>query len=345
MPRLNPLPVRFLPWAQARQRRHIVVDGAAVSTTALTLSHWPNNSTPERYRHETSTETALAWLADHDPRAVADAVSNNHFDEDGLFAMYAVTAPRAALALAALLGDAARTGDFGVYRSRDAARLCFASEAHVEPARSPLPRAVLATQGAARVVALDQAMLRRLPRLIDELPRLRRLGQAQDAQLDAGEEWLAARRLVIEEEPALDLAIVRLPEDAEPRTAWRYLRPERAVVHPFVIQSATRCTRLVRLQGRRIEVQYRYESWLALPSRRPAQRVDLSPLRDWLNRREHHGRWIWENPLDLAPRLYREHDAPSSLTAAEFLHALRHALRTQPPVWDAYNWRPPRRTA
>jgi hypothetical protein len=322
-----------------------VVDGAAVATTALTLSHWPNNTTPERYRRETSTETALAWVAEHDPQRVAAVVSNNHFDEDGLLSMYAVVNPRDALARAALLGDAARAGDFGVWRTRAAARLCFTIEAHVDPALSPLPRRTLSTSGAARVAALYRSLLGRLPRLIDEQKRLRPLWQAQDAQLDAGEEWLAARRLVIEEEPALDLAIVRLPDDAEPRTAWRYLRPERAVVHPFVIHNATRCARLVRLQGRRIEFQYRYESWLALPSRRPAPRVDLAPFCRWLNRQERHGRWIWENPLDLAPRLYREHDEPSTLTPAAFLHALRQALRTLPSVWDAYNWPPPRRPA
>jgi len=334
--------VRFLPWRAARGHPHIVVDGASLPTTVLTLSHWPNNTTPERYRRETSTETALAWVARNDPRRVADAVTNNHFDEDGLFSMYAVMRPGPALAAAGLLADAAHAGDFGVFRDRDAARLCFAIEAHVDPALSPLPQAVLHATGASQVAALYRAMLPRLPRLIGEFRRLRRYWQHQDQHLDAGEEWLASRRLVIEEEPALDLAVVRLPDNAAPRTAWRYLRPEQAVVHPFTIHSATRATRIVRLQGRRIELQIRYESWLALPSRRPAPRVDLAPFCRWLNSHECSGRWIWEDPLEMAPRLYRERNEPSSLSPEQFLRELRRRLLSLAPVWDAYHWRPPR---
>jgi hypothetical protein len=332
----------YLPWAEAAGVPHIVVDGAARATTVLTLSHWPNNTTPEPYRRETSTETALAWVAAHDPARWARHVTNNHFDEDGLFSMYAVHQRRDALARASLLADAARAGDFGTYRDRAAARLMFIVESWCDPRTSPLPRRVFAANGAARVASLYRAMLPRVPELADGIERLRAHWLAEDAHLDQSEEWLAASNLVIEEEPDLDLAIVRLPIEAKPRPYRRYLQRERGVAHPFAIHNATRCARLLRLQGRRIEFQYRYESWVAVPSCRPAPRVDLGEFCRWLNRRERHGRWIWEDALAVAPRLYRAGDAPSTLSQGLFAAELRRHLREQPPVWDAYNWRPPR---
>lgn len=336
--------MRYVPYREVGARPNIVVDGAPLASTALTLSHWPNNTSPEACRRETSTETALAWVEAHDPRRVAGIVTNNHFDEDGLFSMYTVLEPRRALAAAGLLADAARCGDFGRYRSRDAARLCFTIEAYCDPDTSPLPAATFATAGAARVAALFRALLPRLPGFIRDLPAMRRHWQGQDAHLAASEALVAAGRVVIEEEPGLDLAIVRLPSGLEPRTVRRYLRRESHAVHPFAIHSATRCGRLVRLCDGRIEFQYRYDSWLQLPSRRPAMRVDLAPLARALNRRERNGTWAWEDTLELTPRLFMPNGAPSSISPEAFLRELRTALATLPVAWDPYDW-PRRRRA
>ena len=142
----------------------------------------------------------------------------------------------------------------------------------------------------------------------------------------------------------LDLAIVRIPQELPARPLWRYLRREEAALHPMAIHNRTRAGRLVRIQGRRVEVQYRYDSWLQVPSRRPAMRVDLAPLARWLNRRERHGRWVWENTLELVPRLRLDNGAATSLPTALVLRELRHHLATQPVVWDPYDW-PRRRTA
>ncbi len=330
--------MRFVPYGEVGGRANIVVDGAPLKSTVLTLSHWPVNATPDRFKRDTSTETVLAYVEALDPRAIAAIVTNNHFDEDGLFSLFAALAPRLALARRELLADAARAGDFGTCRRRDAARLCFVIEAYADPQLSPLPASTFAGLPAQQVAALYRRMLPVLPRFLAELDRFRRYWRAQDEHLDASEALVASGRLAIEEEPDLDLAIVRIPIDCEPRTVWRYLRREQAAVHPFAIHNATRCARLVRIQGRRVELQYRYESWLQLPSRRPALRVDLAPFCRWLNRREANGAWIWEDTLELAPRLFMGNGAPSSIEPAAFLRMLRHYLRTLPPAWDPYRW-------
>lgn len=335
--------LRYLPYREARGLPHIVVDGAPQSSTVLTLSHWPNNATPDRYRRDTSTETTLAWLEENDPRRVAGIATNSHFDEDGLFSLFTLLDPGRAWRYRALLADAARTGDFGVYRTRAAARLCFIIEGHADPQRSPLPPATFAGSPAARIAALYRALLPRLPGLLADTGSWQHLWQDQDRHLDASEALIASGRVSIEEEPEADLAIVRIPEGLPARPLWRYLRREQAVLHPCAIHNRTRAGRLVRIQGRCLEVQYRYESWLQITSRRPALRVDLGALARWLNRRERHGRWIWEDSLDIAPRLYLSGGVPSSLPPGLILRELRRHLATQPPVWDPYDW--PRRAA
>ncbi len=337
--------VRYVPRDEVGARPNIVVDGAPLDSTVLTLSHWPVNSTPEPYRRDTSTETALAWVARNDPASVAAIVTNNHFDEDGLLSMFTVLEPRAALGRRELLADAARAGDFGIYRSRESARLCFTIESLSDPAQSPLPAEALKGPESRRTAALYRHMLSRLPRILAQPQAYRRYWREQDEHLDASEELVTSGRLVIEEEPELDLAIVRIPEDAATRRVLRYLSREQAEVHPFAIHSATRCTRLVRLRGRRIEVQFRYESWLQVQSRRPALRVDLTPFCCWLNRHEANGTWTWENTLGIAPRLRLARDAASSIPPAMFLRELRHYLRTLPVAWDPYHWQPADRAA
>jgi hypothetical protein len=315
------------------------VDGAPLPSTVLTLSHWPNNATPLALKRDTSTDTVFAYLDTPREHSRLRLVTNNHFDEDGLFSMFALGNPGAALRHRELLTDASRAGDFGVYRRREAARLCFAIEAHADPQLSPLPKSAFRGPEAQRVTALYRNMLALLPKLLANLDNYRRFWREQDEHLAQSEELIASGRVVIEEEPEFDLAVVRIPEDLPARTAWRYLRREQAAVHPYAIQSATRAGRLLRLQGRRIEFQYRYESWLQIVSRRPAPRVDLAPFCRWLNRVERRGRWLWENTLDIAPRLYFTGRKDPSVTPAIFLPRLRHYLATLPAAWDAYNWR------
>ena len=122
---LNPLSVRFIPYAEARQQPNIVVDGAPLPSSLLTLSHWPNNQSPAAARRDTSTATVFAWLENPEPPVSATCVTNNHFDEDGLFSVFALTEPQQSLAMRELLIAASFACEFGVVRRRDAARLCF----------------------------------------------------------------------------------------------------------------------------------------------------------------------------------------------------------------------------
>jgi hypothetical protein len=337
--------VRFIPYAEAREQPNIVVDGAPLPSSLLTLSHWPNNQSPAAVRRDTSTATVFAWLDCPDLQIAAPFVTNNHFDEDGLFSVFALTEPQQALAMRELLIAASFAGDFGVVRRRDAARLCFILEALTDPASSTLPAAVFAAPD--RVVALYQAVLPLLPEIVRDVqqgsPRFGALWAAQEEHLAASEALLADGTVTIEELPDIDLAIVRIPPQIAARPVRRYLEDEQAAVHPFAVNSATSCTRLLRVQGQHYEFEYRYESWLQIASRRVPLRVRLEGVVERLNALEPDApMWIADDPMtSIVPRLRRSDASPSTLSLETVVAELRTAFNSAPVAWDPYDWRKP----
>lgn len=97
--------------------RAISCDGL-VPGADLHLSHWEGNRTPERFKRDTSTETALTFVASGAAREWADAaLVNNHFDTDGVLTVFTLLDPERALAHRSLLVAAAEAGDFDEWPS------------------------------------------------------------------------------------------------------------------------------------------------------------------------------------------------------------------------------------
>jgi hypothetical protein len=333
-----PSPARYLPYAQIGERPNIIVDGAPLASTVLTLSHWPNNQTHQSVRRDTSTATVFAYLdtpALHQDVAI---VSNQHFDEDGLFSMFAIVDPATALAHRVLLTGAALAGDFGIVESADAARLCFIVEAFCDPDASPLPAETFSGCEARRVEALYREMLVRVPELATNIDAWEPLWREPYAHFVRSERLLEDGSVTIEEYPDVDLAVVGIPQGLELQTVRRYLQPEEAAVHPFAIHGRTQRNRILRMTGQRYELQYRYESWVQLASRRPLLRVALADLANELERAV--GEWRCENVNEVAPRLWLEGVGESSLTPADFVERVRRYLAAAPVAWDPYDWRP-----
>jgi len=334
-----PLAPQFVPYAELGDQPNVIVDGPPQPSTELTLSHWPNNQTPDELKRDTSTAIAFAYLDRPDLHRDLAAVSNSHFDEDGLFSMFALVHSATALAHRELLIDASHAGDFGIFQHRDAARLAFTIEAFADPATSPLPADTFAVCDRRRTARLYAAMLDILPGILDDLPGHQAYWQAQDAHLEASLRQLADGTVRIQEITELDLAIVRIPEALTAQRVSRYLQSESAVIHPFAIHQSTQCNRLLRIQARRYAFQYRYESWVQLASRRPALRVDLAGLADVLNARETApGTWCSEPVTDVAPRCFLDGVEASALPEDEFIDLLCGYLRESPIAWDPYDW-------
>ena len=316
--------MRFVPYPSATIP-NVIVDGARNGHTVLTLSHWPKSGSPAALRADTSTAIVFNYLDAPAYHVDAEAVSNNHFDEDGLVGIFALLQPDFAQRHRHLLLDVAQAGDFGVFERRDAARIAFVLSAYADPDSSPLPSDLFTRPYPVLAGELYIRLLDVLPKLIVGVEDYRALWEREDAKLTASEELLDHGVIAIEERHDIDLAIVRLPEDL-------------AECHPFALHSRTRCGRVLLLRGRRAELQYRYESWVQLASRKPAPRVDLSELASELTGDETTGgRWVFDGVEQITPRLHLEGNAQTSVPLDAIVKRVEHHLRTGRPAWDPYD--------
>src|SRR5881394_1683096 len=121
--------MRYVSYESSSDEPNIIVDGSGNPGTILTLSHWPHSGTPQEFRADTSAEIVLNFL--RSPRRAefedkTDIVSNNHFDEDGLMSVWAMTAPDAALELHEQVVAVATAGDFSRVTTPQSAQTVFA---------------------------------------------------------------------------------------------------------------------------------------------------------------------------------------------------------------------------
>ena len=332
------LPLRFLPYDLTATTPNIIVDGSGNEQTVLTLSHWPKSGSPPGLRGDTSTSIVFNYLDTPEVHVEAEAVSNNHFDEDGLVGIFALLQPMVAQRHRDLLVDVAQAGDFGVFERRHAARIAFVLSAYADPEVSPLPTGLFTRPYADLASELYVQLLEVLPGLITSVEDYRSLWESEDARLTASEELINRGVITIEEQPDLDLAVVRLPEELTRQRVHRFTQQRLAECHPFALHNRTACSRLLLLQGRRAELQYRYESWVQFASRRPSPRVDLSQLASELNREETTGgRWVFDGVDQITPKLHLDGSEQTSVPIDTLVRLVEHHLRTGPSAWDPYD--------
>ena len=91
-------PLRYMRYEELAGTPNVVVDGSSGPDTRLVLSHWPGSPTPDFVRDDLSAQIALRALDHPELFDGIEAVSNNHFDQDGLMSVYALTEPDGATA-------------------------------------------------------------------------------------------------------------------------------------------------------------------------------------------------------------------------------------------------------
>jgi hypothetical protein len=280
----------------------------------------------------------FAYLDTPDFHIATDIVSNNHFDEDGLVGVYALLEPTEAAKHREILLDVARAGDFGTYQQRDAARIAFTLSAYADAEQSPLPAEVFALPYPEMAAALYERLLAILPRLLTHLCDYQNLWEPEDTRLAASEELTEKRAITIAENSDLDLAVVTIPEDLATRTVHRFTQTRLAECHPFAIHNRTQCSRILLVQGRRVEFQYRYESWVQYVSRKVPGRVDLLGLAAELNGEERSGgRWIFDGVDRITPRLHLDASPRTSLSPQDVQQRLERHLATGKSAWNPYD--------
>lgn len=326
--------MRFLDDVASVEVPNVVVDGAPNAGTVLTLTHWPGYVQPPGLAADLSAQMVFKFLRrGDDPHA--DVVTTNHFDQDGLVGIHAMIDPAASLAHEALLTDVAAAGDFGTYRYREAARASMALHAYGDETRSPIADRLAGKPYPEQCALLVGATLPLLLPMALDPDRFRDLWADEDAVLTASEEAFASGRVTITEDPRVDLAIVRVPDDEPERAGHRFAHLLSGGIHPMAVHNLTDCFRVLVVHGRRYRYTDRYETWVQYRTRLPLSRVDLGPLAQALTAAEPGGVvWSADAPSTLTPEL--RPDDESGLDEHLVIERLTAHLRAAPPAWNPY---------
>jgi hypothetical protein len=320
--------MRYVPYGELDGVPNVVVDGARHPDSVLVLSHWPKSGSPKELRADLSAQIAFGYLDRPDRHVDADAVSNNHFDQDGMMSMYALVDPDAARARRDRAIDVARMGDFDTYEDRASAHIAWTI-------------AALAAEAEAAGGDPYAELLPRTAELLDHPDGYREHWAEEDEHLARSEAAVASGVVAIDEVPELDLAVVTVPDDWSPKPAHFFTPIVEQAVHATAVHNATDRSRILYLRGDRYLFQYRYETWVQLASRRPLQRVDLTALAEELSADEPGDtRWVFDPIGAIAPALHlvAAGDDPASAVAPErFRERLTRALVDGPPAWDPYD--------
>ncbi|MCB9908343.1 MAG: hypothetical protein H6830_11545 [Planctomycetes bacterium] len=254
------------------------VDGA-FGAPGRTLSHWPGNHTPSELKHALSTGIACNFVrlsADDQAHFLKGlcAVVNNHFDTDGLMALFALYHPDLALVHSERLIEWASAGDFFWVPSQEAFAVDQLVQLYVDPLQSPLPevRAASSTEERYRLTTLG--LFARIPGWLEhglgaETERVARAVerlQSDQAQLNATHGVPLVH---------LDLMVWTLPLGHAPLPG-RHALFQAAQSDRVLVLAPT-------AQGTRVRFLISTLSWFDLPERKALPRPDLARLVDRLN--------------------------------------------------------------
>jgi hypothetical protein len=155
----------------------LVVDGNQCGL-GLQLSHWPGNSTPAELKADLSLDIVLRFLAsgpEHDGRSDLTLVTNDHYDTDGLLAIWALLNSGAAFEHAQALRAAAQAGDFYDFTSPEAVQFDLTARAFGSPEQSPVAAQIAGLPDARQWQVATEALLSEMPGLLHEPQRYRHL--------------------------------------------------------------------------------------------------------------------------------------------------------------------------
>ncbi len=313
--------MEYRPYGQVADTPHVVVDGSAQPSTALTLSHWPGSATPDELRRDLSAEIAFAYLDHRELQQDLEWVTNNHFDQDGMVSVFALIEPEAALARRDQLIDVARAGDFGRFHHRDAARVAIA----------------LANLEADGDGDAYESLLPHLVEIVDHVDRYRDRWVEEDAHITATETAIANGTITVVDRPDVDLAIVTVPESWEDRIVHQFTMVAERAAHPYAVNNATESFAVLTVGGAIPELQYRYETWVHYVTRRPRPRVDLTDAAAELTAEDRGpGVWTFDAVDGLSPRLHLVGATDTTVTASIFTGLVVAALTAAHDIWTPY---------
>jgi hypothetical protein len=320
--------LQYLPYNRLGATPNIIVDSVPIESTLVTLSHWPASGCPVDLKADLSAEIVFNFLSSsHAARlkSKVEAVSNNHFDEDGLVGIFAMLYPEEASAQKEFLLDIAAAGDFGTYKNREAAQVAFVLQAWAQPDKSPLNRGVFRRPYEEVTAILYEELLPRFSNLFQRVHFLEQYWKEEDLLLDWSEEAIRNGSITVEEIPELDFSVVLTPNSKQ----WVSGRPEvegarwtHSICHQFAVHNATDSSRILVSDGLRHDFYYRYETWVETVARKPKPRLALRSIAERLNGWEGKKIWTGEDIRDIVPHLSMDPKAQSKLDVQAVKDAL-----------------------
>lgn len=263
----------------------------------LCLSHWPGNTTPIDLKRDLSTEIALAFAAlspaDRLQRfGPLEFVTNDHFDTDGLLAIYSCLRPEAALPRAEILASCAAAGDLWRAPSDRAMAFDMAVSAATDTERSPLAGDFVNLNDKQREALAFQYLLDRMPSALDDPFSLKIQIDEEFKNCKADLFNLRNGREEIARDPFCDLAIFKLSRPHDPRATTEVAATDRILE----LQKTGDGTKaLLRITAR---------SWFDGMAARSLPRPDLTILVDRLQQNERNpGAWLATSTQDPFPSL------------------------------------------
>jgi hypothetical protein len=188
----------------------IIVDGNKCGL-GLQLSHWPGNATPAEFKADLSLDIVLRLLVSPDPGMHLSnyaLVTNDHYDTDGLLAIWALLNPTRSPEHGPALQAAAEAGDFYEFTSPQAVQFDLIVRAFESPDRSPLAAHIAGLPSEQRWQIVTEAVLAEMPGLLYAPQRYRDLWEEDYRKLLETISRIKAGAVKVREWPTEHLSVI-----------------------------------------------------------------------------------------------------------------------------------------
>lgn len=302
---------------------NILVDGSGNMYTVLTLSHWPRSPTPKELKADLSTEIVFNYLEKPEFHVTERAVTNNHFDEDGLLGIFSLIKPDFALDHKKLLIDCASVGDFEKYSSQEAMKIVFTIRDKVNKAKAQTDPAIF------KATTSDKQyryFLDIIPDIIENIDSYSDHWRNQFNLEQELEHFVSTDNVSIQNFDRYDLTVIELLSNDHSIEKCRLL--------PYLLAFNTKVNnyRVLVKQDQQYRFYYRYESWVEVVSSKPFPRINLTDLCSSLN--EHEKNLIWKfNDWD---ELYTKRNKKSDLSLEDLLQQVFNFFDQNKRPWNPW---------
>lgn len=301
----------------------ISVDG--IVPFSLHFSHFKGNKTPPKYKADTGTEIAMKVAADSGfDRERVPICTNNHYDTDGVLAVWAMCIPEDALLSKDIAIKAAESGDFNHYSSDEAFKIDAAIEAFRHSPDSPFAATIAGLDAAAADGYVYQKLSHMFPDLWQDLDRHKPLWEKPLAEVHKSFDAFKSKQFSVKEHWDEWLSVVEGPFAPHPTAVDRFCQGRVFLIaHPGPGG-----------KGPTYDVHYAYWSWADTVVREKVEWVDFAPLAEKLNGEDKgNGKWLtkWPGQDDTAVMRYATDTggfANSSIPLGGITEVVRHHLKT-----------------